>query len=120
MLHIIISFTLHYHVVLIDGMFILEVDGKLQFYPIPKLTETDIANVTNAVRKRVLNYFVRRKFLEKHEAVDMLNWGHNGGFSIDANVLIADSDRKGLETLLRYCDRPPFAAERIDPCGVAH
>ena len=43
----------------------------------------------------------------------MLDWQHNGRFSIDASVLIADSDRKGLETSLRYCDRPPFASGRL-------
>ena len=107
-----INVHVHYHVVLIDGMFILKY-GKLQFYPIPELSETDIANVVNAVRKRVLNYFVRRKFLEKHDAIDMLSWCHNSGFSIDASVQISDSDRRGLETLLRYCDRPPFAAGRL-------
>ena len=39
--------------------------------------------------------------------------GFPADLSIDASILIADSDRKGLETLLRYCDRPPFAAGRL-------
>ena len=67
---------LHYHVALIDGMFVLKPDGKLQFYVIPELTERDVANVIAAVRKRVLNYFVRRNFLEKYDAIDMLDWKH--------------------------------------------
>ena len=33
--------------------------------------------------------------------------------SIDATVRIAGQDRAGLERLLRYCARPPFALERI-------
>jgi hypothetical protein len=38
---------------------------------------------------------------------------HGGGFSLDATVRIAANDRHGLERLLRYCARPPFAAERL-------
>ena len=53
-------------------MFVLELDGELQFYTIPELTETDISNVINAVRKRVIKYFVYRGFFEKFDAVQML------------------------------------------------
>ena len=103
----------HYHLCLIDGMFVLDVGGKLQFNSIPELTETDISNVINAVRKRVIRYFVYRGFLEKFDGMQMLEWNHDGGFSIDASVLIPDSNREGLEKLLRYCDRPPFAMSRL-------
>jgi len=41
-------------------------------------------------------------------------WSHGGGFSVDATVHIAANDRRGLERLLRYCARPPFAAERFE------
>ena len=43
----------------------------------------------------------------------MLMWD-NSGFSLDACVCIAGHDRAGLERLLRYCARPPFALERIE------
>jgi len=43
----------------------------------------------------------------------MLTWD-NSGFSLDAGVCIAGDDRAGLERLLRYCARPPFALERIE------
>ena len=38
----------------------------------------------------------------------------NSGFSLDASVRIAAWDRAGLERLLRYCARPPFALERLE------
>jgi len=41
-------------------------------------------------------------------------WDHGGGFSLDATVRIEAKGRRGLERLLRYCARPPFAAERIE------
>ena len=42
----------------------------------------------------------------------MLAW-ENTGFSLDAAVRVGAHDRAGLERLLRYCARPPFALERL-------
>ena len=44
----------------------------------------------------------------------MGQWGSGGGFSVDASVRIEADDRAGLERLLRYCARPPFALERLE------
>ncbi len=43
----------------------------------------------------------------------MLTWDHGGGFSLDASVRIEATDRSGIERLIRYCARPPFALERL-------
>jgi hypothetical protein len=43
----------------------------------------------------------------------MAQWGNGGGFSVDASVRIEGHYRAGLERLLRYCARPPFALERL-------
>ena len=49
----------------------------------------------------------------------MLSWRGSGGFSIDASVRIEGEDRAGVERLLRYCARPPFALERLyAPGGI--
>jgi len=37
----------------------------------------------------------------------------SGGFSVDASVRIEAEDRTGIERLVRYCARPPFALERL-------
>jgi hypothetical protein len=37
--------------------------------------------------------------------------------SLDASVRIEGADRAGLERLLRYCARPPFALERLEKLG---
>ena len=47
----------------------------------------------------------------------MASWDHGGGFSLDASVRIEGADRTGLERLLRYCARPPFALERLEQLG---
>jgi len=44
----------------------------------------------------------------------MASWDHAGGFSLDASVRIEGHDRAGLERLLRYCARPPFALEHLE------
>ena len=73
-----------------------------------------VAAVQSTLRRRILRLFVRRALLEADEAKDMGAWQHDGGFSLDASVRIEGHDRPGLERLLRYCARPPFALERIE------
>jgi len=51
------------------------------------------------VRKRVLRLFERRGLLAREAAAEMRQWGHGGGFSLDAAVRIEARDRKGLERL---------------------
>jgi hypothetical protein len=45
---------------------------------------------------------------------------HGGGFSVDAAVRIEGADRAGLERLLRYCARPPFALEHLQQRDAEH
>jgi hypothetical protein len=54
--------------------------------------------------------------LESFEAKEMLGYKHSG-FSVDTSVRIEAHDRAGLERLLRYCARPPFAMERLRKAG---
>ena len=77
-----------------------------------------VAAITEQVRRRVLRWFARSGLLEPAETRDMRGWAH-GGFSLDAAVRIAGPDRAGLERLLRYCARPPFALERLEQILLA-
>ncbi len=65
------------------------------------------------VRRSVLRLAVRHGALTPEVAADLARWGHGGGFSLHAAVLIDAVDRPGLERLLRYCARPAFASERL-------
>ena len=60
----------------------------------------------------VVRHFARHG-LEPYHAEDMLTREHGGGFSLDASVRVEATDRTGLERLIRYCARPPFALERL-------
>jgi hypothetical protein len=105
----------HFHICVIDGVFeAAEDDTPLAFF---EATEFDLDTVTNAqttIRRRILRLFVRLQRLDADEAKLMAEWDHDGGFSLDASVRIEGWDRQGLERLLRYCARPPFALERIE------
>jgi hypothetical protein len=69
--------------------------------------------VQTQVRRRLLRAFVRRGPIDTQDRKEMEPWEHGGGFSLDARVRIEAQDRQGLERLLRYCARPPFAADRL-------
>ncbi len=107
----------HFHVCVIDGVFREDREGSVQFYEATHLTASDWDQLQRTVRHRVLRYFHRHGLLERHVTDDMLTWQASGGFSIDASVHIPARDRPGLERLLRYCARPPFALERLEAAG---
>jgi hypothetical protein len=104
---------IHFHVVVIDGVFEPDAQSGARFVEIGELDEADAEAVQIQVRRRVLRAFVRAGRLEREEGREMERWEHGGGFSVDASVRIEADDRQGLERLLRYCARPPFAAERL-------
>ena len=128
----------HFHVCVVDGVFEAlpgaqaDADSpesgnaqSIKFHPaqIDEVAITHVqTQVQNSVRKRLLRAFVARGHLESHDAKDMneraASSQHGGGFSVDAGVLIEATDRAGLERLLRYCARPPFAMDRLKQRGA--
>ena len=103
----------HFHCLVIDGQFHQTSEEELAFVEVTDLTIEDIQSIGSKVRRRILKYFERHDILDSDDVENMLQWEHNGGFSIDASVRIESWDRNGLEQLLRYCARPPFAMERL-------
>ena len=115
----------HFHLCVVDGLFeATEMDqdpetqtGGLRFHEATGLTPQLLDRLQHTVRQRVLRHFRRHGLLEPHDAEDMLIWDHGGGFSLDGSVRIEAHDRSGLERLIRYCARPPFALERLHLVG---
>ena len=103
---------LHFHVVVIDGVFCEEDAGRLHFLE-TRLTTEQMAHLQRTIRQRIVRLFVRRGLLDKAEGDAMMTCEHVGGFSLDTSVRIEAHDRQGLERLLRYCARPAFAQERL-------
>ncbi|MGH8702563.1 MAG: transposase [Burkholderiales bacterium] len=111
---------LHFHCVVIDGLFAPAPTGGAVFHPATALDPPAIATVQATVRRRLLASFVRRALLEEDDAQAMAQWAHDGGFSVDGSVRIAAADRAGRERLLRYCARPPFALQRLRELDAGH
>jgi hypothetical protein len=106
---------LHFHCCVIDGVFEPDPGGdEAVRFREAVLTDADVRWVQARVRQRVLRWFARQGYLDKDDAKDMAEWSNGGGFSVDASVQIEADDRAGLERLLRYCARPPFALERLE------
>jgi len=116
----------HFHVCVVDGVFEVaqgKVDAKATappgviFHPATGIDQAGVAQVQADLRRRILRAFVGRGLLEPCVAKEMLAYKHSG-FSVDAGVCIEAQDRAGLERLLRYCARPPFAMERLRKQGA--
>ena len=106
----------HFHVVVIDGVFEPEPDPEqgVRFIAAQAIDADAVRVVQTQVRRRILRAFVRRGRIDTQTRKEIEAWDHGGGFSLDASVRIEADDRKGLERLLRYYARPPFAADRLE------
>ncbi len=110
---------LHFHVVVIDGVFCGEDAETLRFEAV-RLAPEAVQRLLATIRKRIVRLFVRRGRLDKAEGDALCACEHGGGFSLDAGVRIEASDRQGLERLLRYGARPAFAQERLRQIDAEH
>ena len=86
----------------------------------PGLMQSRLPMLQALVLRRILRAFVRCGKIGKNDADVMGGWEHGGGFSLDASVCISGTDRAGLERLLRYCARPPFALEHLQQLDAEH
>jgi hypothetical protein len=100
----------HFHILFADGVF--SIDGEDLLFSEAILTPDDIADTQDAIQMRVLKFFCKRGWFDQDIAEKMLSY-ENSGFSLDASVRIEAFDRSGLERLIRYCARPPFASENL-------
>jgi hypothetical protein len=103
----------HFHLAVTDGLFVRGSSGELDFRTATELDAHAARDLTPILQERILRLYVRRGILLPAEAADMRGWRGTGGFSVDGSVRIAAHDRAGLERLLRYCARPPFALHRL-------
>lgn len=106
---------MHFHRCVIDGVFAAGEDGQVHFAEAAALTPEDLVAVQRQVRARGLRWVARAGTLDPLDARDMARWDHGERSSLDASVRIQGQDRAGLERLLRYCTRSPFALERFEP-----
>ena len=79
--------NIHFHCCVIDGVFSIE-NEAVQFDE-ASITAEAIAKVQALVRERVLRLFKRRELLSPETVDAMREWGHEGGFSLNADVTVA-------------------------------
>jgi hypothetical protein len=92
----------HFHVCAIDGVFEPDGEGvRVRSPSVPAPSSDAIEAVQAAIRQRTLRSFQRRGWLERGDRLEMEQWHHGGGFSLDASVVISGGDRRGRERLLR-------------------
>ena len=108
-----LNLHLHYHCVVMDGIFYEDKNGLLQFFEVDDLSVEDADAVQARVRKRVLSLYKRKGLLTEEDEENLKSWKGNGGFSVNADVRIESDDRKAAERLLRYCARPAFSGEKL-------
>lgn len=109
-----VNLHIHDHAVASDGVFALE-DGRLRFYPAPAPSPSELGELTEQLRRRILK---RMKGAVPEAAIlDMLAWPHSG-FSLNAEVRIEANDRAALGRLLRYVLRPALSLQKLSYDGA--
>ena len=91
--------------------------GEIEFHEASGLTLHDFRRLETILHRRVLRYVRCQGLLDDSNAAGMLIWQASGGFNVDASVPIDGEDRAGIERLVRYCARQPFAPERPPAVG---
>ena len=107
-----LNLHIHIHAVVSDGVFNHGEDGKLCYTPVCGPTETELAAITEAVRRKVIRRLRRIGGLCAEAAEQLLSWKHSG-FSIHEEVRIEADDKQGREHLLYYCARPALSQARL-------
>jgi hypothetical protein len=104
----------HAHALVSLGVFLR--DGT--FYP---LDDADFSALEAIFRERVFDFMIRKEKITPEVAEDMRAWPHSG-FEVGWERRIEADDRKGLEGLLAYMDRPPVSLRRLTylPEGLVH
>ena len=95
----------HLHMLVTDGGF--RSDGTFVRLPLH-----DVATLTEAFRRAVLQLFVKRELMDVETAQGMLAWPHSG-FHVHDGVRVAADERDFAVRLARYCARNPVALGRM-------
>ena len=95
----------HAHALCSLGVFLR--DGSFH-----SLKDVDFSGLEAIFRERVFDFMIKKGKITTEVAEDMRRWPHSG-FGLDFHRKIEADDRKGLEGLLCYMDRPPVSLRRL-------
>lgn len=95
----------HAHALVSLGLFL----GDGSFHA---LDDVDFSALEESFRERVFQFMLKKGKITEEVAADMRAWPHSG-FQVSWERRIEANDRKGLEGLLAYMDRPPVSLRRL-------
>ena len=98
----------HQHLTASDGAF----TTAGEFVPMPRLKKKDVDGLTEALRRRVLLWLMRRGKITPATRRSMRSWP-NSGFHLDGSVRIPADQRERLRKVLCYAHRHPFSGEGV-------
>jgi hypothetical protein len=104
----------HAHALVSLGVFLR--DGSFL-----SMEDADFSLLEAIFRERVFDFMIQKEKITPEVAEDMRAWPHSG-FEVSWERRIEANDRKGLEGLLAYMDRPPVSLRRLTyrPEGLVH
>jgi len=95
----------HAHAICSLGLF--SPDGTFH-----RMEDVDFSGLEAVFRERVLGFMVKRGKITPEVAEAMRAWPHSG-FQVNFQRKLERDDRKGLERLLTYMDRPAVSLRRL-------
>jgi len=114
-----LNLNLHFHTLVLDGVFTDGGEDTLRFRPLPPPTDDEIGGVLVALGPRSGARVWRVG--EEPDAPWVLSnaprHAHIAGFDLHANVAVPAADRARLEQPCRYLLRPPVAQDRLRRMG---
>jgi hypothetical protein len=63
----------HFHAVFLDGVYVEQVSGELEFVALPRLSTTEVADVLQVVRARIVKYLERRGVIDASDELSVLD-----------------------------------------------
>jgi hypothetical protein len=102
-----LNFHPHTHTLVSRGVF--SRDGV--FHPAPE--DLDFSPLGDLFREEVFKVLLRREKITPERVELLRSWRHSG-FRIDASRRVERGERKALERLLEYFERPPVSLSRLE------
>ena len=62
----------HLHAILLDGVFVAN-NGSTVFHPLPRLDDSDLADLLQVIRVRLMSFLLRRGVVESRQELTLLN-----------------------------------------------
>lgn len=62
----------HLHTILLDGVFVAD-NGSPVFHPLPQLHDSDLADLLQVIRVRLVNFLLRRGIIESRQELTLLD-----------------------------------------------